>query len=439
MTATYGRLLYGGFALAGRLVLDNNSISKILRFQVFYIFFLRFFVDILHFPSTISYGIDLLNLTITVFFLYSKISKRKIFNAGLTGVAVSVVILMIFVILDGIINLVKPQLILWAFRNTMRYYPFFFSIVVFWDEKMLDRMIKLFIRLQYINFIIVVFQYFVLGLKQDYIGGIFGHTNGCNAALNIYLCIVTSLYVEKYIHKKIKLIPLLANIIIFLATTVLAELKIGFVELPLIIILAVLLNKPSFKTIIATIAVTLMIPIGIQSMISLFPQWAYSFENLSAFLGTATEIGGGYNISRLGAFSDINNLFFHNDLSKKILGLGFGNCEYSSINFFTSTFYERYGWLHYRWFTHQTWFLECGYLGIILYFLFFVTLFFWFVKQKRTYGDINGFGSFGQIIIALCFLNFIYNSSLRAEEGYILFLALALPCLRYSCLSVKTE
>lgn len=426
-------------ALTRKMELNNRTVSKLLFYQVIYILICRFCVDVLHFPSVISYGIDIINALVTMFFLYSKVAKKKLFLAGMAPVFFSVILLIGFCLADGIINMVKTQLILWAFRNTMRYYPFFFSIIALWDEKMLDRTIKLLIRLQYPNFLVVLFQYLILGLKQDNIGGIFGNTTGCNAALNIYLCIITALLIEKYIHREITLIKLLCNFIIFLTTAVIAELKVGFIELPMMIILAILLNKPSFKTIIATIAVILMIPIGIQSIISLFPRWAYSFENMSSFLGTATEIGGGYNISRLGAFSDINNLFFHNDLSKKILGLGFGNCEYSSINFFTSTFYERYGWLHYRWFTHQTWFLECGYLGVILYFLFFVALFFWFVKQKRTYGDINGFGSFGQIIIALCFLNFIYNSSLRAEEGYILFLALALPCLRYSCLSVKTE
>lgn len=431
MTAASGELLYGGFALAGRLVLDNNSISKILRFQVFYIFFLRFFVDILHFPSTISYGIDLLNLTITVFFLYSKISKRKIFNAGLTGVAVSVVILMIFVIFDGIINLVKPQLILWAFRNTMRYYPFFFSIVVFWDENRLESMLRFLLELQFPNFIIILFQFFVLNYHQDNIGGIFGCATGCNGALNVYLCIVTALSIEKFIHKKTNLISVLFSVSVFLVASVLAELKIGFFELPLIIILAILLNQPSFRMIVILIAVTLMIPIGVSMIVELFPQWGKSFVDINTFLEMGAGTGGGYNISRLGAFSDINRLVFQNEFFKKFWGLGFGNCEYSSIELFSSSFYNRYGWLHYRWFSHQMWFLECGYLGILLYAFFFIQLFVWITGQKRKFGDDNGLGSFGQITIILSIVNFIYNFTLRSEEGYMLYFALALTCLYY--------
>lgn len=420
--------------LTRKMELNNRTVSKLLFYQAIYILIYRFCVDVLHFPSVISYGIDIINVLVTMFFLYSKVAKKKLFLAGMAPVFFSVILLIGFCLADGIINMVKPQLVLWAFRNTMRYYPFFFSIIALWDEKMLDRMIKILFKLQYPNFLIVLFQYFVLGYHQDNIGGIFGHTVGCNAALNIYLCIVIALYIEKYIHKKTTLVPLLCAFVVFLVSIVLAELKVGFIELPMIIALAVLLNKPSFKTVVVTIAIVLMIPIGIQAIITLYPQWASFFVNLDSFLEIGTNVGGGYNISRLSAFSDINNLFFHNDISKNLLGLGFGNCEYSSITLFTSTFYERYGWLHYRWFAHQTWFLECGYLGIILYSLFFVTLFFWFIKLKRTYGDINGFGSFGQIIISLCFLNYIYNSTLRAEEGYILFLALALPCLNYRCL-----
>ena len=420
--------------MTGILILDKKSISKILRFQVFYIFFLRFFVDILHFPSIISYGLDLLNLLITAFLLYSKVSKRKISKAELTGVAVSVVLLIVFVIFDGIVNLVKPQLMLWAFRNTMRYYPFFFSIIVFWNEKMLDSMLHFLLKLQYPNFLIILFQFFVLKYHQDNIGGIFGCATGCNGALNVYLCIVTALSVERFIHKKINLMSILCSMVFFLVAAVLAELKVVFFELPLIIILAVLLNRPSFRTIVTLIAVVLMIPIGISMIVVVFPQWGASFANINTFLEMGAGTGGGYNISRLGAFSDINRLLFQNDILKKILGLGFGNCEYSSIALFSSSFYDRYGWLHYRWFSHQMWFLECGYLGILLYALFFVQLFIWITGQKKKYGDSDGLGSFGQIMIILSAVNFIYNFTLRSEEGYMLYFALALSCLHYQCI-----
>ena len=422
-----------------KLVLNSSTVSKLLYYQVIYIFALRFCVDVLHFPSAISYGVDVINMLVTAFFLYSKSTKKKLFMAGMMPVIFAVIALIVFCFVDGITNMVKPQLFLWAFRNTMRYYPFFFSLVALWDEKMMDFVVKILLRLQYINFLIVLFQFFVLGYEQDYVGGIFGHTTGCNGALNIYLCIITALCIEKYIHKELGLFSTLSTVVIFLVSIVIAELKIGFIELPIILALAILLNKPSFKTVVATLVVLFMIPIGIQGMITLYPRWAYSFVDVGSFLGVGTEVGGGYNISRLGAFSDINGIFFHDDLIRNLFGFGFGNCEYSSIDIFTSSFNKRYGWLHYRWFAHQMWFLECCYLGIFFYALFFVSLFVWLAHQKRQFGDQGGFGSFGQIMIVICALSFIYNFTLRTEDGYMLYLALAIPCLNYRCVMEKVK
>lgn len=425
--------------MTGKMILDKRTIQNMLRFQVFYIFFLRFFVDILRFPSAISYGIDLINLIITGYLLFSKAGKKRILRAGLASVVLSVVLLMVYTISDGIVNFVKPQLMFWAFRNTMRYYPFFFSIITFWDEKTMESMIRFLMKLQYPNFLIVLFQFFVLKSHQDNIGGIFGCISGCNGALNIYLCIVTALSVEKYLHKEIKLVSVLCTMGIFLTCSVLAELKVGFVELPMIIVLAILFNRPSFRTVVTTLAVLLMIPLGVSTIIVIFPQWAVSFMSLDAFFGIGSQTSGGYDISRLNAFSEINDLFFKNDFLQNALGLGFGNCEYSAISFFSSSFHKRYGWLHYRWFTHQMLFLECGYLGILFYAAFFVTLFLWFMRQKKEFGDNNGWGSFGQIMIAICALNFIYNYTLRTDEGYMLYLALAFPCLYYRCAMEKRK
>ena len=416
-----------------KFIIDNKRICKILYFQLLYAIFSPFLIDIFHFPNFINYGLDLINFLVILFFIKSKTAKRRIHTAGLSIVMLSVISLVIFVIINGILHFVKPPLIIWAFRNTMRFYPMFFSIVVFWDEKMIEKVVQLFLKLQVPNFIIVLFQFYILGYQQDSIGGIFGHISGCNGYLNIYLCIVTIFSVERYIHKKIRFKSLLFCLGMVMLSSVFAELKVAFIEIPLIIILALILNKPSIKLIMASCIVIMLIPIGIEIICRLFPQWADSFLSLDAFLSVGNEIGGGYNISRISAFSDIDRLIFRGDTLKNLFGLGFGNCEYSNFSFLTSEFYQSYGELHYRWFTHQMWFLECGYVGIILYILFFLLLFLWFNEQKLKYKDNYGFRATGQILIVIILLNFIYNFTLRSEAGYIILSALALSCAHIRC------
>lgn len=415
------------------LVLNNKSVSRLLYWQVILAFFLPFLVDELHFPDFVSYGLDIFNLFITLFLLYSKNVKRSLRLAKLSIAVFSVILLLLYVVVNGILHFVKPQLIIWALRKTFRFYPFFFAIVALWDEKMIGRMYLFLDALQLPNFLIVLFQFFILGYEQDSIGGIFGHTSGCNGYLNLYFCIVTIMSIERYIHRETKLISVVLCMCMVVVSSVVAELKVIFVEIPLIILLAVLLNRPSPKTILAAIFMGAAVLLGWNIIQLVFPHWSYAFSSFQALVNVGNETSGGYNISRLSAISDINSILFHGDILKNLFGLGFGNCEYSSISFLTSAFFQEYGYLHYQWFTHQIWFLECGIIGILAYFAFFAVLFLWVTKQKKKHGDNSGMGTSCQLLIVIIAMHFIYNNALRAESGYILFAALALPCAYYRC------
>ena len=77
------------------------------------------------------------------------------------------------------------------------------------------------------------------------------------------------------------------------------------------------------------------------------------------------------------------------------------------------------------------WFLQCGYLGIIMLGIMIFMLFIWVTKRKLKYRDEYGYGSFGQIFMLLMIVNFMYNASFITEIGYMAFAALALPFVYY--------
>lgn len=413
------------------IVVNKKVISNILYFQFFYVFFYAGLVDFFHIPSIITYGIDVLNIICFLFFLYSNNRKTIFLKSHMQYIYIMAIIVFLGCILTAVINLVNPLLVIWGVRNSLRYFPFFFSIIVFWNQDRLEQITQFLIKFQVINFIIILYQFFVKGYSQDLLGGIFGHTAGCNAALNMYLCITVTLVVVRFLRKKTSGKILAFTLLTWAFIAAAAELKSAFLEIPVIILLAIFLNKPSMRSFLIIIFAIIGLNIGLSLIVQYFPDWANAFTDIQSLISVGEKTGGGYNISRFGAFSDITNLFFKDSVVNRIFGLGMGNCEYSSFSFLTSAFYREFGFLNYRWFSHQMWFLQCGYLGIIMLGIIILILFIWITKRKLKYRDEYGYGSFGQIFILLMIVNFIYNASLTTEVGYMAFAALALPFVYY--------
>ncbi|WP_270388224.1 hypothetical protein [Blautia hansenii] len=413
------------------IVINNKVISNILYFQFFYVFFYAGLVDFFHIPSIITYGIDVLNVICFLFFLYSNNRKMIFLKSHIQYIYIMAIIVFLGCILTAVVNLVNPLLVMWGVRNSLRYFPFFFSIIAFWSQDRLEQITQFLIKFQVVNFIIILYQFFIKGYSQDLLGGIFGHTMGCNAALNMYLCIVVTLVIERFLRKKASGMILAFTLLSWTFIAAAAELKSAFLEIPVIILLAIFLNKPSIRSFLIIILAIIGLNIGLSLIVQYFPDWAHAFTDIQSLISVGEKTGGGYNISRFGAFSDITNLFFKDSVVNRIFGLGMGNCEYSSFSFLTSEFYREFGFLNYRWFSHQMWFLQCGYLGIIMLGIMIFMLFIWVTKRKLKYRDEYGYGSFGQIFMLLMIVNFMYNASFITEIGYMAFAALALPFVYY--------
>lgn len=409
------------------LKLNENSISKLLIFQVYFVFFYSATVDFFNFPRFLIYVMDIINIIVNLYFIYS--SKRKIIllTLKLKLLYFWMFLLFFYVLFTSVINLVNPLLIIWGIRNSLRYFLYFFALIIFLKKKQIESIINFFIWFQIPNFLIVLYQFYYLGYSQDSLGGIFGYTVGCNGYVNMYMCIVVGLVVEKYLHKKVCLSFLIYSIISWMIVAGLAELKVAFLEIAIIIIIAILINKPSFRTMLIVVSGILGGFVGVNLIVLYFPEWAYAFKNLKSLIGVGSITGGGYNISRATAFSDINKIFFKDSIFFNIFGYGMGNCEYAIFDFLTSDFYKLYGHYNYRWFSQQMWFLQCGYLGIICFLVFFIIIFVKIKKLKKQYKDKEGYFSFGQIMVILLLINFMYNASLTTEIGYLAFFALSIP------------
>ena len=156
----------------------------------------------------------------------------------------------------------------------------------------------------------------------------------------------------------------------------------------------------------------------------------YVSLSLDALIKEGNSTGGGYNISRLNAFSDINSIFFKNDIIDNLFGYGFGNCEYSNVSLFCSEFYNLYGAYNYRWFTSQWIFLETGYAGIISYvFILISDIIYSFKCYRRSWKKDRSLILCCLIMGVICLISVIYNSLLKADYGYVAFFSLAISAI----------
>ncbi|MDO4808539.1 MAG: hypothetical protein Q4A04_01035 [Eubacteriales bacterium] len=415
------------------MILNKKNIGKLLFYEFLFILFFLVIIQIFHLPSYISYGIDIVNIFVLLYMVANRNTMFRICSNHLNSIFISVMVLWGACFFTAVINQVSPLLFIWSTRNSFRFFVPFFAIIIYWQRKDLIRLIKILNVLQVVNFLLILVQFFLLDYSQDQLGGIFGNEVGCNGYLNIFLCVTVPLVLELYLHGKVKLWYLFYTIFSWMIIAAMAELKVAFLELAFIVFLSIVLSRPSKKTVCILVASIMGLVIGINVIIIVFPSWARAFADVGALIKIGKETGGGYNISRTTAFSDINKLFFKNSIIKNIFGYGFGSCEYSSFDFFLSAFYKEYGYLNYRWFSHQMWFLQCGYSGIVAYLFLFLTIFIWFWRMKNRIGDDYGLANYGEILVALCVVNGIYNATLITEIGYIAFICLTIPFLYYKC------
>jgi len=398
---------------------NSNSVRKLITLHLFLVLVFLFFWSVFGLPWEIIYIFDIFVCVEFVWVLRSiqpVLRRTRCFHL-ISFFAVYV----LYLLLTQICNFVSPVLSVLAFRKTFRFYLFFFACAVLLTENGIEKIMKMLLILQIPNLILSIYQYFVQNLNQDNLGGIFGIEKGANAYSNVFLCLICTYMIINYLAKKVKLLPMVLTIGSALLIAVLAELKIFFIEVVVIVLCAILFSNPSARTIKTIVFSAIGFVAAIVLLGSIFPEHLAVLINFALLMQYTTGKIHGYNISRLNAFSEINDLFFEDNVFRNLFGYGFGNCESGS------SFYAKYGDYHYSWFSHQLIFLETGYIGVLLYLAFFALIFFYTTKAKKRNPENSTYYTFTQIIAILCVIWMVYNQTLHCEAAYLVFFVLAIP------------
>lgn len=381
---------------------------------------------LLKLPWAIRYLMDVTWMTLLLFLLRFKQSVN-IKNTG--RLSLWVILFLLYASFVYIVQFQSPFYFLWGTRNNFRFYAAFFSFAAFLTLQDIECYFKLFDKLFWLNVIVSLFQFFALKINQDYLGGIFGAEIGSNGYTSLFFSIAVTKSILFYLEKRETAWECFSKCIAAVIVAAFAELKFFYVEVIVIIVFAVMFTNFTWRKFWVIAGGLAAVSGGAMLLAVVFPEFA-GFLSIEYFLKSATSNKGvtsSGDLNRLNAIPRINELWLTN-WGQRLFGLGLGNCDTSSFAMVNTPFFEKYGDMHYTWRSYAMMYLECGWIGLIFYFGFFVLVYFAIRKiERRCEGVSKTYCRISRIVAVLCVIIAIYNSSLRTEAGYMAYFVLAIP------------
>ena len=404
-------------------IYKNRYIQYLIWLVLFFVCFSGILIDILKFPRTIRYIPDLFIVLLVIDFLNknSRYIKIKGKDSAITNF---VIFFIISSFLLWLFNIGSPLLLIWGARNTFRFLLYFICVIhsfsVYDTKKMLDFVNPLLI----INFVLCLFEYFILGYSGDYVGGAFGVTSGCNAALNVLIVVATIHNAINFMKRRNSLLKSMMYITLCACISGMAELKVYIVEVLIIVCIIGVFSKGITKKIILILAGIIFALLSIQFIETLIPGWEgfFTFEIMYNMASSTDGYTNSGDLNRLTAISELNKKFFADKIN--LIGYGLGNCEYSdSFAFLNSEFFKEYGELHYAWFSVAKIYLELGWLGVVSHiFIWVYTLYVSIRKVTNTQIKL-----LITVVSVFSVFFFFYNFTMNLDIAYVIYAFLAIP------------
>lgn len=383
------------------------------------------FISTFHVSNFVYYCADALNLLL-LFFTCRKIQRDHSIND--TRPLIIIFWLYVLSTFVGIIgNGVPFVLALWGVRNVFRFVVFFISCVFLLEMEDILAFESILTKIYFINAILVAAQYFIFGFKGDYVGGIFGTIQGCNLSLTIFLNISLAYFISNYLYGLIKLWNFGIYAIIYFLIASLSETKGNYVFFVLIVVVGIAVTKKSLKTIGITIVAMFALILGAYFLNRYFPgslDFLLDWNEANAYMDASYF--GTETFTRNATLSTANKLFFKDNLWLYIFGYGMGACETSS--YFESSFHQQYGYMNYRQYGSSMTVLQNGYVGLILYLLFFAVIFIISLRKEAKLIERRA----KAIMSATCCIAVFaivdsFYASLYIDAAYCLYFTLAIP------------
>ena len=331
---------------------------------------------------------------------------------------------------------ISPYLSIWRFRTVFRYYIFFYACRYLLDRTDIEKCFRMLEWLFTINLAFALFEYFVQGYSQDYLGGLFGVQQGSNGYLNVYLCLMLCYAYSRFLDNKFNICKLLYYLAVSLIIGAMAEIKLLYIEAILIFVLSLILWKPSRRIVYMLTTTFVAFIAGIRVFSLCFPSSFSILENNSLSRYLNADFTKGRQMGRTNAFEYIDTNFFSNGVvqqnfnigsgdyaTNKVFGFGFGSAN-SSI-FKDSLFANVYESTAYNAFTFASVYLEMGIVGLILYISIFIAIIIHCIHSLRTFHD-STYIRFVIVFSSIVLIN-VWYGNLFSDFSYYIYFVLSIP------------
>lgn len=385
-----------------------------------------FFIDFLGISGALRYSVDAAWCALVLLALKR---GRLQFDRKLLPLALTAAVFFVYTLALLVFRYQSGVWYLWGVRNNFRFYIAFFSFAACFERRDAERCFRVMEWLFWINFGVSLVQFFLLGCRQDYLGGIFGMERGRNGAYTLlFFCLLLTRSMLAMLQGQEGVLCCFAKCGAAVLVAALAEMFGFFLFFGLAAVLAIVLTPPSRRKGLLMVALGLGLLLGSSLLLRLFGEGSALTVEVVRQRLFAEHYATHEDLGRLTAIPTLARTILTEPL-EQLFGLGLGNCDTSTFALCNSEFYQQHADLHYTWFLSAFLFLETGYAGLGLYLLFFVVCLVGALQCMGRGGDPL-YCRMGVILSVLSMVLTFYNSALRAEGGYMLYFALALPFLR---------
>lgn len=388
-----------------------------------YPFILSFFLQFLKLPSLMKYVMDIAWFAILALTLGK---GRFCIKKEILPFLMQIGIFFLYTLIVYLLNYQSAVYYLWGFRNNFRYYVAFLAFAMYLKADDARSMLKLTDTLFWINAAVTFYQFFVLGCKQDYLGGLFGVERGCNGASTVFFTLVISRSLLAYMNGQERAWSTFLKSGIALTIAAMAEIKMFFLIYAMILTLSAVFTRFSIRKFWIIFLSVLLLMMGSSLLARIFSSIGQMSYDYIMKLITSTNYATGSDLGRFTAIPVISRTIL-TDWPKRLFGMGLGNCETSSFAICNTPFFRTHEDLHYTWFSSAFLFLETGFIGLGLYLSFFLAVMISAVKLIKSGNSDLTCCQISIIMSIVCMILTFYNSSLRIEVGYVAYFALALP------------
>lgn len=404
--------------------------ARSILYMEIYLSIFVFLLEMLGMSHSIEYLFDFFTVLLLVYLL----ARHKKIICGVWLPAFQIIFLA-FGALVSVINGTNIGLIIWSLRNYGRFIIFFTACVLYLSIEDYNKFIKILSYLVGINFIAVVMQRYVFNLSsQDWIGGIFGSSNGANGNLNVFMVCTTSIFVIQWMKKRKDLWKLVLVLIFHFFEAAIAELKFFFIEAVLIFILVLSIEmivnknyKLLLRSILFAVFACFIMSIFLQILYIQYPVFKDFFSIEKIF-----EVSSGQNgytntgdVNRLTFISKLNDSVLNHFFIERVTGMGLGAAEFiSEGNILSSEIYRQFKSLNYHYFSLSFVYLEIGYIGLALYVGSFVITSLYGIRQiinLRNSPDQQLLAYIGTIVCLMSIPILIYDSTMRNVRAYMMY------------------